>query len=264
MEEKDELTVREKELLDSAYPHPAPDLADAVMGKIAAIRDARKKRTRLLIRYGSIAACVVIVAGVSLAVLPRMLSGNAGFLKDECASDLCEAEAVKNSCAPMEIYSLTAGDSDCDIPEEDADAQNKLYAADALDPETHSVSNGTGFAAVNDASEAPECCPNEAETENARSGPHDNPVIFALIDVDGDGVSEECTVLRDENNMIRITASQSGKTKYEGLFDIPLSSSISFEKNSEMLLRIYDSETKTAVYYRITVSNGEMILSATK
>lgn len=74
-----------RDILDAAYPKPKRDIKSGVMQVIreesaAVIIPAKEKkkerRRRELIKWGSLAASIVIVAGISIRVLPTFLSDN--------------------------------------------------------------------------------------------------------------------------------------------------------------------------------------------
>lgn len=65
-------------LLNEAYPHPKTDIRSSVMAQIRAESSIKKiskiqRRKRLLVRYGSLAACMAIITLVGVKTLPKYI-----------------------------------------------------------------------------------------------------------------------------------------------------------------------------------------------
>lgn len=89
-----------RDILDAAYPKPKRDIKSGVMQVIREESDAviipvkekkKERRRRELIKWGSLAASIVIVAGISIRVLPAFLSDNLEVTNE------CAVEAVYDS-----------------------------------------------------------------------------------------------------------------------------------------------------------------------
>ncbi len=74
----EELTEEEmrlyKEALETAFPHPSHHLAPDVMAAVRKEEARKKNQRRLILRWGSLAACVALVALVGIKTLPSLLS----------------------------------------------------------------------------------------------------------------------------------------------------------------------------------------------
>jgi hypothetical protein len=95
-------------ILDSAYPKPSPDFHDNVMAEIKSLREQEKKKRRLtvsFIRWGSLAACLVLLVAVVFTVVYR---GGAGKDMADLASPAeFEAESIQKEAMRDQQYSLT-------------------------------------------------------------------------------------------------------------------------------------------------------------
>ena len=192
MENFEEKSGRYASLIDGSYPQPKDGLRDTVMARIADERAARRRRQKALVRWGSIAACLVIVAGAALAVMPKLMSKSENGLvafdntaTEECAND-CESYY-----APLEKA------------ENDADANYSAFGNYAFAPNLASDLFEEGHGAVSNGSKAlydaaDECDSDEMANsmENAiPEGEREFPIIDeADFDIDGDGEAEHCRI----------------------------------------------------------------------
>lgn len=109
-----------KEILDAAYPHPNRDIRAGVMEAIRNEKDAvgsavitPKKKSSLrtsIVKWGSLAASIAIVALVGVKVLPAFLSGDDVALENE------KQDAIMYSTTSDKTVSESALDSDGAIP----------------------------------------------------------------------------------------------------------------------------------------------------
>ena len=257
MNENEELTPQEEErissLVRSAYPTPAPDIAERVVMRIKAEKARRQKRLSAVLRYGSIAACALVVLGAVLVIAPK-LGKNAPVMT---ASD----DAVIENCAAD-----TTSEEPKDAPEEEYDIVEEKFTGycngEAIAP---SVPVKSFFFAAGD--EGEQAQPNSVNA----SAPYSTydptaPAVYALFDIDGDGESEFVTVAKSEKNgfSLIITASVRENTKYTGEAFIP-ECSFGFENSDGgMLLRTRDSVTGEVGYYRIVLDKDTLVLSEIK
>ena len=99
-----------KRLIAEAYPSPKKDIHAAVMAQIASeTEQSRKpskiltpKRRNLLIRYGSIAACFVLLATLGIRILPMMM-------KDAVLESAADMEAAE--MATITSNTVSAGET---------------------------------------------------------------------------------------------------------------------------------------------------------
>lgn len=185
MKDFDEFTGLDGEkyagLINGAYPQPNGDLKDAVMARIAAEKSSRRRRTRSFVRWGSIAACLVIVAGAAIAVLPRLSTKTADFTSFD------EAEQI------------VANDFSGEVNEAPADS-NELpmfggAAPLALAPDLASNGSKESYDRTNEyvpENDSDELYSNDIPTANGE--PNSLILAEADFDIDGDGEIEHCTI----------------------------------------------------------------------
>lgn len=106
-----------REILQSAYPKPKRDIKAGVMAAIRAeeadtvilpSRIAAKKKSRrdLFLKWGSLAASIVIVAGIGIRVLPAFLSKD--MVTTESTSQTAAYDAALQETASAEIADTAA------------------------------------------------------------------------------------------------------------------------------------------------------------
>ena len=117
-------------LLRSAYPSPSADLQKNVMAKIAVLSKRRRIR-RMAVKWGSAAACFVMLCSLVIAANPMLrMDSTAGEMavaadKEAAIYDVeMTAETGAEPADTMESYMVEAEDADTE-PTEDA----PLYAA---------------------------------------------------------------------------------------------------------------------------------------
>ncbi len=183
----DELALM-KEALDSAWPPPKTSIRDGVMAQIRRERTAEKRR-RLrsrMVKYGSLAACLVLITVAGIRALPS-LTGNS-------ADMAAEAYIAADSAQPAETMPETNA-----AERENGDAPKTMcYSAQTV---TTSEDDGTAEEVMEDAvmEEAPAEAPAEtapetlAETESELppSGPM---LMFAAPPPSKEDAEEECAV----------------------------------------------------------------------
>lgn len=266
MNENETISPREEEIISrivkTAYPSPSTDIAAHVMEKISVIKASRKKRTSLFIRYGSIAACAIIIAGISLKVIPAM-SGKS-------ADNNTAVMTASDDAAPMEVYSMKSIEkADCDIEiEEECCAENGA----AIKEEPARMFDLAETATTADKPEETEKLSGNRSVfggalgffmqENQNKLEYKYPSVYALEDIDGDGESEYCVVtsVPEPEFELHVTASVGNEIKYEAVF--PTSPcSVNFEKsNGQMILREKDSATGEVTYYAIVADENHIKL----
>jgi len=121
LNDADELTAEEAELLkkvlDSSFPTPKTDIKASVMDRIK-LENEKSARTRILrtklVKYGSLAACIVLIATLSIKLLPQVLTKTTSDdakinteLFDACeeydeekSMEYCSASASYNQALP--------------------------------------------------------------------------------------------------------------------------------------------------------------------
>lgn len=102
-EDADLLSPELKQLLLDAYPMPEGRIAASVMNRIHA--EQKRKRRNLFLRYGSMAACLVLLCGVLVLVFPqmeRMMVADTAM--NEAAPRMVDTSAVTETMA-VEAYS---------------------------------------------------------------------------------------------------------------------------------------------------------------
>lgn len=279
MKENEELDPRESELISGlvsgAYPKPDGNMSARVMEKIEAVRSARKKRASLFLRYGGIAACIVLIAGVTLAVVPRILGGNSNFMTIKSSYDAAQEEkAMAYDMDELNECEKCAGDTDgnggVEIPEEISGfSYDMLLCSGDVDPSLAPETNCSQFA---EGSGEPEICeiPKTAfMATNDNSVPESlcdsigaAPSVSALIDIDGNGEPEYCVVTSvfDPEFELHITASVGDEIKYEAVFPSN-PCSVNFEKtDGRMLIRAKDDATGEVTYYAIVAEENRIKL----
>lgn len=117
-----------KEVLEAAYPKPKRDIKAGVMKAVrrdAAVKKKQKELRPLIMRWGGLAASIVLVAAIGIRVLPAFLTDNL------TVSDEAAAEAIEQT-AEASVYSTKSADLDGAFTE-------KRSPATIVLPETNSV-----------------------------------------------------------------------------------------------------------------------------
>lgn len=124
----DEL-LRYRQALDEAYPGPKVSIREEVMKQIktemAADRAKRRQqRMSRMVKWGSLAACLVLCTTVGIRVLPAVMRGDmktADHAEEEVAYDVVKEENAPRAAAETGVlYSMTMGSSSVnsgDVPE---------------------------------------------------------------------------------------------------------------------------------------------------
>jgi len=209
MKENDEMRgERLDALLGEAYPEPKAGMRERVEKKIA-IEKARRKRA-LFVRWGSIAACVVLVGGLALSVL---LSEKAKTATETIAADTADV---------VTVYSLAE--------EAEKSKETPMGFANTNGTEAYSMVESS---AVNDL-----VMTIEEEAFDAQ----------AFYDVNGDGESELLQVKYDEDGGELVIAAEVGGEQVETR--IPFEkATLNFENDGgRMLLRAAFSDGEVRYY----------------
>ncbi|MBP3367884.1 MAG: hypothetical protein J6L71_00475 [Clostridia bacterium] len=128
---------RYKELLSAAYPYEKGKIRDSVMARIASESAAKKNKTpwkTIALRFGSVAAALVLVCTICISVMPRLEK----FVAEDSFAPEAENEAVfDNAGSAVNSESINKGDSretaPAEKPEAPADADEELiYSEDSL------------------------------------------------------------------------------------------------------------------------------------
>ena len=284
------------DLLKEAYPQPKEGMRDVVMDLIAKEKAARRRKTKLFVRWGSIAACIVILCGVAAAAAPRLLPNMNKFAVSEK-----KANFVMQDMQGTESFALSPsdeGDDGCsDRATPEADCEGILYTACAYNIITNSwqrdygaISNTGGmlFGATYDES-VPESDEDslsvnsinfgssgdcEAENGSGGSAPADKsdsmetmfendlycPVIAeADFDIDGDSVIEHCSLVYGPTSglsTVLFKVTQGDETEYSSVFILDWNS-LAFEEKDGSVFLAHDGHCHT-----VSVDDGRIVLSA--
>ena len=180
--ESEELAGRLKDLLAEAYPDPKGKIAASVMAQIRAEREteekqlraeraaARRRRQGLLMKWGGMAACMMILCGVLVIAAPLMNRA------DSMAAD-APAEAQILADAADAVYDDAA----------DTEAVTYTYTAEAEVTEEGAM---TKCAPVKQASQA------ENSAENAACAQPE--MMYAARTMSADAADEDCGETAEE------------------------------------------------------------------
>ena len=146
--------ARYRELLSEAYPCPSGKIRDSVMKTVLSEAKVKKKATArsLIVKWGSLAACIVIIGTVCLRILPQigLVSKDASLEAENAPNMNGKVEApmeMEDSEATLEDYAyctLTAITEDCEeydsVPPSyglnDENCAEDYSVAGATDPES--------------------------------------------------------------------------------------------------------------------------------
>ncbi len=118
---------RYKELLNLAYPYPGNSIKDNVIKQIQAERKA--KRLHRLVRYGSMAACFVLIMGVVIGIVPILNRSTKTSEADEHSINKAEPAMFADRCNDA-AYTVTYS-SIADAEENaEAEAPAEMYGSE--------------------------------------------------------------------------------------------------------------------------------------
>ncbi len=183
----EELTLL-KEALDTAWPPPEKSLRDGVMAQIRRERAMAKKRAlrNRVVKYGSLAACLLLVTMVGIRVLPAMNSKSA----DMAAADRYTLTA--GNTAPAEAAPETAAQG---YSENEKSGKNDGEPMQAVPGSTVSASAEDGGILITEEAVSEEALPEtEAETLAETSAPY-SKLLFSAAPAE---TEEECAVAECE------------------------------------------------------------------
>lgn len=191
-----------RRLMSEAYPSPKKDIRAAVMAQITSEAAQSDKKAKILtpafrkrfVRYGSIAACFVVLVTLGFRVLPMMskdavMESSTEMAPQEAvmpAAEVCDMESVPETAAPengtgaikTKLFSVSLTDSAAEEPMEEPEPAEEaveeapaapmfMMAAAPVTEET-SVEEVPVEEAVVEA-EVEECVAEEAPADNAVS-----------------------------------------------------------------------------------------------
>ena len=191
-----------RRLMSEAYPSPKKDIRAAVMAQITSEAAQSDKKAKILtpafrkrfVRYGSIAACFVVLVTLGFRVLPMMskdavMESSAEMAPQEAvmpAAEVCDTESVPETAAAengtgaikTKLFSVSLTDSAADEPMEEPEAAEEaveeapaapmLMMAPSPVTEETSVEEAPVEEAVVEA-EVEECVAEEAPADDAVS-----------------------------------------------------------------------------------------------
>ncbi len=101
-----------REALSTAYPHPKKNIKAEVMAEILSSKPISKKKnsaTSRLIRWGSLAACILLVATVSLRMLPAIEKLEDNMVADNSFSsaEMDDGAVLYESDADKAVYEMS-------------------------------------------------------------------------------------------------------------------------------------------------------------
>ena len=190
-----------RRLMSEAYPSPKKDIRAAVMAQITSEAAQSDKKAKILtpafrkrfVRYGSIAACFVVLVTLGFRVLPMMskdavMESSADMAPQEAvmpAAEVCDTESVPETAAAengtgaikTKLFSVSLTDSAAEEPleepmEEPEAAEEAVEEAPAAPMLMMAPSPVTEEAPVEEAvveAEVEECVAEEAAADNAVS-----------------------------------------------------------------------------------------------
>lgn len=190
-----------RRLMSEAYPSPKKDIRAAVMAQITSEAAQSDKKAKILtpafrkrfVRYGSIAACFVVLVTLGFRVLPMMskdavMESSAEMAPQEAvmpAAEVCDTESVPETAAAengtgaikTKLFSVALTDSAAEEPmeepmEEPEAAEEAVEEAPAAPMLMMAPSPVTEEAPVEEAvveAEVEECVAEEAAADNAVS-----------------------------------------------------------------------------------------------
>ena len=195
MKENEGLTAREteryNELLRDAYPQPKGGMREAVMQRIAAEKTARRRRSKFFVRWGSIAACLVIIGGAIVLSAPRFFAVKKNLIADtyslasfDKAEEVCDSG---NQCSEVLVTAMDDSKETNEWNDQNGAMYNTgktLIEADSDEADYENLSNNS----LPDAADPP-------LLGMAGGSVMRLPVIACdNFDVDGDGETEYCTI----------------------------------------------------------------------
>lgn len=164
-----------KEALDAAWPPPQKSLRDGVMVQIRRERAAAKRRAFLnrAVKYGSLAACLLLVTAAGFRILPGLASKSADMAAD--------AYNMASAPAEAEVMEYADADGNGEIPKKTMlfstqstvlgteDVTEDVVEAEEAMPETQpeTAAPMLMFAAGSKTGEAEEAAVTECEAEAA-------------------------------------------------------------------------------------------------
>ena len=223
MKENEGMTAREteryNELLRDAYPQPKDGMREAVMQRIAAEKSARRRKSKLFVRWGSIAACLVIIGGAIVLSAPRFFAAKKNHVADnyslasfDKAEEVCDSG---NQCSEVLITAMDDSKETNEWNDQNGAMYNTgkaLIEADSDEDDYENFSDNS----LPDAAEPP-------MLGMAGGSVMRLPVIACdNFDVDGDGETEYCEITHDltsELYSVWFTVySQDGDKEYKDMF----------------------------------------------
>ena len=124
---------RYKKLLSAAYPYEKGRIRDSVMARIASESAAKKNKIpwkTVALRFGSVAAALVLVCTICISVMPRLEK----FVAEDAFAPEAENEAVSdNAGSAVNSESINKGDSRETAPAEKPETAPPMDVFDELE-----------------------------------------------------------------------------------------------------------------------------------
>lgn len=175
-----------REILEAAYPKPKRDIKAGVMKAVrrdAAVKKKQKELRPLIMRWGGLAASIVLVAAIGIRVLPAFLTDNL-TVSDEAAP--AEIEQTAAQSIESEVYSTKSTDSF------NGAFTTKRSPAEVVPPETNSVTEE----AVEEGEEA------AYNVYSAEPAAYDELVEEAAADVIEEAAAEDAVIEEPAAEMV--------------------------------------------------------------
>lgn len=126
MEQTDEELEHYKRLISLSYPQPKKPIAENVMKQIK--RETAIRRMNRIIRYGSIAACFVLIASVIIGIIPQINRASKSANAEMCTSDYAAAGSDAFALNVTEVFS-----NEATVPTDKAkEADQRIFTEDSL------------------------------------------------------------------------------------------------------------------------------------